>query len=31
MELLEENKVLQEKCHHEFVDGYCIWCDKEEE
>lgn len=29
--LLEENAKLQEQCTHEFIDGYCKWCFKEEE
>lgn len=28
--LLEENEKLQRKCPHEFRDGYCIYCYKEE-
>lgn len=28
--LLQENAALQEKCEHEFEDGYCIYCYKEE-
>ena len=28
--LLEENDKLQAKCLHEFKDGYCIYCYKEE-
>ena len=29
--LLKENRELQEKCEHYFENGYCIYCDKEEE
>lgn len=29
--LLEENAELQAKCDHEFEDGYCHYCYKEEE
>ncbi len=28
--ILEENQKLQEQCEHEFVDGQCIYCYKEE-
>lgn len=28
--LLKENRQLQSICVHEYKDGYCIWCDKEE-
>ena len=28
-ELLEENAKLQQKCKHEYEDGYCIYCYKE--
>lgn len=28
--LLKENAELQERCHHEFDGGYCIYCYKEE-
>lgn len=28
--LLEENDKLQAQCSHEFEDGYCIYCYKEE-
>ena len=28
-ELLEENARLQEKCKHEYDEGYCIYCYKE--
>ena len=28
--LLEENEKLQRNCPHEFRDGYCIYCYKEE-
>lgn len=28
--LLAENDALQEQCNHEFVDGFCIYCYKEE-
>ena len=24
--LLEENKKLQEQCHHSFINGYCEYC-----
>ena len=30
-ELLEENDKLQAKCPHEFENGYCVYCYKEEE
>lgn len=30
-DLLQENAELQKKCTHEFEDGYCIYCYKEEE
>ena len=30
-ELLEENRELQSHCSHEFDQGYCIYCYKEEE
>ena len=30
-DLLKENRQLQSVCVHEYQDGYCIWCDKEEE
>lgn len=30
-ELLKENEQLQQKCPHEFVDGFCIYCYKAEE
>lgn len=30
-ELLKENEELQKQCKHEFEDGYCIYCYKEEE
>lgn len=29
--LLEENQNLQNSCEHEYEDGYCIYCYKEEE
>lgn len=29
-ELLLENDKLQKSCPHEFQDGYCIYCYKEE-
>ena len=29
--LEEENKALQSMCKHEFVQGICKFCDKEEE
>lgn len=28
--LLEENDYLQKQCTHNFVDGYCEYCYKEE-
>ncbi len=28
-QLLKENEQLQQKCPHEFRDGYCIYCYKE--
>lgn len=28
--LLKENSKLQKHCNHEFEDGYCIYCYKEE-
>lgn len=28
--LLEENRQLQSLCNHEFEEGYCVYCDKEE-
>lgn len=28
--ILEENQQLQEQCEHEFVDGRCVYCYKEE-
>lgn len=30
-DLLQENAELQKKCTHEFEDGYCVYCYKEEE
>ena len=30
-ELLSENRELQRNCPHEFDQGYCIYCYKEEE
>ena len=27
--LQKENAELQKQCHHEFDDGYCIYCYKE--
>lgn len=30
-QLLKENMELQAQCKHEFEDGYCIYCYKEEE
>lgn len=29
-ELLKENEELQKKCTHQFEDGYCIFCYKEQ-
>ena len=29
-ELLKENEALQAQCTHNFVDGYCSYCFKEE-
>lgn len=29
-ELLKENEELQKQCNHNFVDGYCEYCYKEE-
>ena len=29
-EVLSENKALQDKCYHVFVDGRCEYCGKEE-
>lgn len=29
--LLAENRKLQDLCTHKFEDGYCIYCDKEED
>ena len=29
-DLLKENELLQAQCTHEYQDGYCIYCDKEE-
>lgn len=29
-QLLAENEKLQRECHHEFKDGYCIYCYMEE-
>ena len=29
-QLLSENERLQKQCRHEFRDGYCIYCYKEE-
>ena len=29
--LLLENRELQSKCNHLFEEGYCVFCDKEEE
>lgn len=29
-DLLSENKQLQGECKHEFKDGFCIYCYKEE-
>lgn len=31
LKLLEENKELQAQCNHVFDNGYCIYCDKEED
>lgn len=28
-EVLSENKALQDKCYHVFVDGHCEYCGKE--
>lgn len=30
-DLIKDNQKLQEQCIHKFDDGYCIYCDKEEE
>lgn len=30
-DLLTENRKLQEECEHEFLNGICIYCDKDEE
>ena len=30
-DLLKENEKLQAQCTHQFEDGYCIFCYKEEE
>ena len=30
-DLLQENAKLQKKCTHEFENGYCVYCYKEEE
>lgn len=30
-ELLKENEELQKKCTHQFEDGYCIFCYKEQD
>ncbi len=30
-ELLNENRELQNQCKHDFQDGYCIYCYKEQE
>ena len=30
-DLLEENRKLQKECPHQFEDGFCIYCDIEEE
>lgn len=30
-DLLTENRQLQEECEHEFLNGICIYCDKDEE
>lgn len=27
--LLKENQQLQNKCNHDFQDGYCVYCYKE--
>lgn len=29
-QLLNENERLQKQCKHEFMDGYCIYCYKED-
>ena len=29
-DLLKENEELQKQCTHEFQEGYCIYCYKEE-
>lgn len=29
--LLDENKKLQDQCTHNFVDGYCEYCYKQQE
>ena len=29
-ELMKNNEKLQEKCEHKFVNGVCIYCDKDE-
>lgn len=28
--LLAENEQLQNSCNHEYEDGFCIYCDKED-
>lgn len=28
--LLQENEKLQKLCHHEYEDGFCIYCDEVE-
>lgn len=30
-ELLHQNEELQKQCHHEYKNGFCVWCDKKEE
>lgn len=30
-DLLKKNHELQEQCDHAFKNGYCIYCDKEQE
>lgn len=30
LNLIKENIKLQEQCHHEFEEGYCIFCYLEE-
>lgn len=30
-DLIAENRELQKKCKHDFIDGFCIYCDISED